>query len=746
MDRGSATSGHNSPSGLSLVMGHGSSASLSPLDHTAPTCSSGPHPRLGPQGCGRSSSASALLSLPFVRDLSRLNQYVFAPPFTLDNHMVLARLLMPPAFLATLDISEAYIHIPMRPNLYRYLAFSYLGQLYFFHALPFGLNVASYIFTQVLAWPLHCLGSRGISLLAYLDDIVVWHRDRDTLLAQVQQVMVFLQDMGFRLNLAKSQPYPSPSAVLLGVHWLPQTGRWHLPVEGQEAIRRAALALLRAPLFTRRQMERLVGVINFACQVHCFLRPFLQPLTKGGTIARAAERDTPALLPPPMREALTFWTSPTPWLHVPRFHSDLPCRSLWTDASHHGWGALLQPSLTGSGEWSPEERVLHVNVLELRAVLRPAIFRPPTLVSPHLRRQRVGSVHLGGVPHEVAGPPEGVDRTPLCAAVEGPDFPSAPRAYGPQRCGRRSQPRGATQHGMDTASVVVRGDPPLGGPAGSGPEGIANQPPPPSLGVRFSPSGRHGGGLSQYRLGRLRVLASLPSFGHASPAAPPDPRVSCSAGGGGSLETPRALVSSPASGSCLTPSPAYDSVPADRFGDRLALIGHLRTLDGTSFLRQVLTAWYPRRVVDTLLAAYRPSSRRQHDLAWRHFQAWLPADVSEISRVQVLEFLQHLFDVVALSPRTVLCYRAALKWPIQEAFQVDFGHDDFSRQATGFFHLRPPPSTPLPQWDLNGVLRFYAEVDVATCPLRLAFFKALFLTAWLQVTVARNWRTFLVVP
>ena len=186
--------------------------------------------------------------------------------------------------------------------------------------------------------------------------------------------MVFLQDMGFRLNLAKSQPYPSPSAVWLGVLWLPQTGRWHLPVEGQEAIRHAALALLRAPLVTRRQIERLVGVINFACQVHRFLRPFLQPLTKGGTIARAAERDTPAPLPPPMREALTFWTSPTPWLHVPRFHSDLPCRSLWTDASNHGWGALLQPSLTGSGEWSPKERALHVNVLELRAVLRALHF------------------------------------------------------------------------------------------------------------------------------------------------------------------------------------------------------------------------------------------------------------------------------------------------------------------------------------------------------------------------------------
>ena len=64
-----------------------------------------------------------------------------------------------------------------------------------------------------------------------------------------------------------------------------------------------------------------------------------------------------------------------------------------------------------------------------------------------------------------------------------------------------------------------------------------------------------------------------------------------------------------------------------------------------------------------------------------------------------------------------------LEWPLQEAFQVDFGHEDFSRQATGFFHLRPP------SWDLNEVLRFSTEIDVATCPLRLAYMKALFLTA-----------------
>ena len=224
----------------------------------------------------------------------------------------------------------------------------------------------------------------------------------------------------------------------------------------------------------------------------------------------------------------------------------------------------------------------------------------------------------------------------------------------------------------------------------------SKKPPSPSVGVHFSPSGRRGGGLSQYRLGCLQVLVSLPSYSHASPAAPPDPRVSCSVSSGCALEAPRALVPASVSEGRLAPSSTHDSVPEDRFRDRLALLGHLRTLDGASFLRQVLSARYPCRVVDTLLAAYRPSSRRQHELAWRHFQTWLPANVSEISRIQVLEILQHLFDEVGLSLCTVLCYRTALKWPLQEAFQVDFGHEDFSRQATGFFHLHPPSSAPLP--------------------------------------------------
>ena len=55
---------------------------------------------------------------------------------------------------------------------------------------------------------------------------------------------------------------------------------------------------------------------------------------------------------------------------------------------------------------------------------------------------------------------------------------------------------------------------------------------------------------------------------------------------------------------------------------------------------------------------------------------------------------------------------------------MDFEHEDFRHQATGLFHLRPSPSLPLPH-----CICFYEAVDVSTAPIRMVFFKALFLTA-----------------
>ena len=303
-----------------------------------------------------------------IIDLSTLNGYVHAPPFTFDNHSTLGRVLVPPAYMAALDISEAYTHVPMRPNLHRYLAFSFNNQLYFFRALPFGLNVASYVLTKVLAWPLQTLQIHEVNVVAYLDDIVVWHRSPSILHQQVRLTIDRLDQMGFLVNLAKSQLEPQEGLQWLGILWHPLTGHWQASSDICEKIVSTARRLLSADRVTRRQLEALAGVVNFACQVHRHLRVFLQPLTKGSLFASAFDRDVPRRLPPSLRQALQFWVDPSVWDHVPRFYADLPHVFLWTDASRAGWGALLHPFATAHAPLGPSELVLHINTLELRAV------------------------------------------------------------------------------------------------------------------------------------------------------------------------------------------------------------------------------------------------------------------------------------------------------------------------------------------------------------------------------------------
>ena len=46
-------------------------------------------------------------SLRLIIDLSLLNQYVRSPPFTLDNHLKVSRIMITPVWMASLDIKEA---------------------------------------------------------------------------------------------------------------------------------------------------------------------------------------------------------------------------------------------------------------------------------------------------------------------------------------------------------------------------------------------------------------------------------------------------------------------------------------------------------------------------------------------------------------------------------------------------------------------------------------------------------------
>ena len=220
----------------------------------------------------------------------------------------------------------------------------------------------------MLSWAVQQLRLQGLALVNYLDDIILWNHDPLILKEHIRRCCIYLQHLGFRIHSKKSHLSPASTLEWLGIRWFGLTGQWQVKDTIREKISQEAVRLATASAVTRRQWEAFIGLVNFACQVHTHLRPLLQPLTRSGLVAPAYDRDAPRRLPATLKDALTPWQQSSVWKVIPYFRAPYKQQFLWTDASTAGWGALLESRSTTSGQWSPLETSLHINILEMRAV------------------------------------------------------------------------------------------------------------------------------------------------------------------------------------------------------------------------------------------------------------------------------------------------------------------------------------------------------------------------------------------
>jgi hypothetical protein len=58
--------------------------------------------------------------------------------------------VQPGDWLISMDLKDAYFHVPIRPSQRKYLRFAFQGKVYQFKVLPFGATATPRLFTQVL--------------------------------------------------------------------------------------------------------------------------------------------------------------------------------------------------------------------------------------------------------------------------------------------------------------------------------------------------------------------------------------------------------------------------------------------------------------------------------------------------------------------------------------------------------------------------------------------------------------------
>lgn len=101
-------------------------------------------------------------SLRPIFNLKNLNAFVSTKLFRLLNHSKIPSFLQREDYMASIDLSQAYCHVPINKRHQRFLCFVYRETVYKWTCLPFGLASAPQAFAQLSNWVAAFLREKGL--------------------------------------------------------------------------------------------------------------------------------------------------------------------------------------------------------------------------------------------------------------------------------------------------------------------------------------------------------------------------------------------------------------------------------------------------------------------------------------------------------------------------------------------------------------------------------------------------------
>ena len=328
-----------------------------------------------------------------IVDLSTLNLSVDQTSFRMETAQTLFRSLRRNDWMASIDLRDAYLPIPIHRASRSFLRFTAGGRTWQFRVLCFGLSTAPQVFTRVKALVSGFLHQLGVRMLRYLDDWLI-------LASSWDQVLSLCQELGIVVNLEKSTLLLSQEIVYLGIRIDLQTFR-------------ALATPLRIEKFFSIVEEFLSSKVQSAKSWRVLLG-HLTPLThlrpNGQLRMRALQlalqrgwdfRDEEILVPwdTPSRDDLRWWCAEDRLEEGVSLALRSPDQMFWSDASDQGWEATVADHFV-SDVWLEGEALLSINQRELVVVERGlrglccwlqgrvvAVFCDNTTAVSYLRRQ-----------------------------------------------------------------------------------------------------------------------------------------------------------------------------------------------------------------------------------------------------------------------------------------------------------------------------------------------------------------------
>ena len=677
-----------------------------------------------------------------VIDPSRLNTFLHVEKFKMETSESIRTSLIPGEWVLSIDLSDAYLHIPIHPNSRKHLRFCYKSQVFQFTSLPFGLATAPQVFTMIVKEVKLMALSRGLRVHQYLDDWLIRSQSQKEAQVNTQAVVDLTQSLGWIINQEKSELKPTQVFSFVGYEYhldsalvKPTQERW---LKLQDLI----LRLKSKHVLTARCLMSLIGLLasteKMVPEGRLHMRPFQFHLKEHWRYPQSLDN----LLPwtESIAAHLDWWQNPSNVMKGADLHPKDHSIQLFTDASNEGWGAHLDQNST-KGLWSDREKRLHINVLELKAVsvglrdFKDQCQNQTVLVATD-NSTVVAYINKQGGTHSAE----------MCALlwkimtwchhyhIESQAHPRVPECDG--RPAVQVQPSAVNR--MVSASAGVQTD--LPEVVHTSCRLICHSPEPQTSTVRIScprPKGL-GHRCSKHKLNEPHGLC-LPSYGSPSQGDPKDQAMPLP----DHCNSPRlardALV--------LGPSAALNRDPTTT----PSVNDPTQTVPQVCVPQQPTTAEPPRlvsrsgqlqeqgfsvEVAERIAAPQRSSTRTIYKSKWALFEKWCrenSVDFSTPSVKQISDFFMYLYQDLNRHPSTIDGYRTAIVDTLGPTAHHIAHNADLHRLLSSFHRDYPKNSRNLPKWNLSVVLNELTkapfepmkDTDLKHLTLKTAFLLAL---------------------
>jgi len=206
----------------------------------------------------------------------------------------------------------------------------------------------------------------NINLFSYLDDILIFHTDKDYLQQQTTQVIQQLNYLGFKIQPTKCQLQPTQHIQYLG-HIFDTRNPKLLSISINSGyLHKIRKAFLQANTVSPKQIQRLQGLLSAALQGHFFARQQLSWMRHFSNLKAINYNKYKQQLLQVFKHTAAIFAHQAPIKHF--FEHSTPFVRAWTDASNQAIGLHLQfqngTTTSHTRHFANHEQHLHINVKE----------------------------------------------------------------------------------------------------------------------------------------------------------------------------------------------------------------------------------------------------------------------------------------------------------------------------------------------------------------------------------------------